>query len=205
MKDTTPISDYERDYFRIMDEIELSYRMLNEQEAESWQQDSSALSPDTENFDDRQLRIFNSLHQIDTDNNELLQTLSKKYPEISQYLKVLNHKIEILARVCLSSEERPSTTVSLSAGGLAFFSATPANVGEYLELKFFLLPSYHGIMSLAKIVDCRQDSDGDETNTPYRIATQFCSLGEADEQIITRHIFQKQARQLRGSRKATSQ
>lgn len=189
-------ADDRRQFFRIEDSIHLRYQQvpveaLNgrlqrlEQEFESNFTVVSALAAITQ-------RMAGVLHRIDS-----------MRPDIASYLKSLDEKIEVLGRAFLLQDsdiaDHPAHAVNLSATGMAFHAEEPVELGELLELRILLLPSFTGILTYGEVVGCDEISAEDES-LPYAVRVSFSHLRENDRDVLIRHVVKRQSAMLRKER-----
>src|SRR5690606_34257372 len=125
-----------RRYFRIEDEIILFFREIAPDEIpdnrspREFPLDSFALSA--------------SLDLLTQESRKLLRRVERDSPEIGDFLKVLERKIDLIARTFLNYEanlpEQCPQRVNLSASGLSFDVDKPCAAGKVLEIKMVLQP-----------------------------------------------------------------
>ena len=134
---------------------------------------------------------------IDQQLRPVRRLLEQRSDELAAYLKSIDEKLELLADLAFKREHdsrnQPTQKVSLSASGTSFLSQKPLELGTLLELWLLLLPSHTGIITLAKVVYCQRLGDNDGQQYPYRVGVEFKEIGEADTDLIMRHILQKEA------------
>jgi len=183
-----------RRYFRIEDEIVLFF---------------SEIAPD-EIPDDRSPRDFPldsfalsaSLDLLTQESRKLLRKIERDSPEIGNFLKVLERKIDLVARAFLSFEanlsEQPAQRVSLSASGLSFDGDKPYAPGKVLEIRMVLQPDWIGLIAYGRIVYCKQNAPGSEL--PYRISVDFVGLRDCDRELLIRHVVKRQLQQIRNKK-----
>ena len=88
------------------------------------------------------------------------------------------------------------TDVTLSGGGIGFFSPRNFSVDDILKLKI-VLPPFTPIHTTARVIRSTQVKD----RINYDIATEFVDLNPDDQEHLIRHIIQTQAERLRGRRR----
>lgn len=179
---STPDADDRREYYRIEDTLALEFRPLREDEIQSQEvlQDDSAL-----------FNLLSDLHLTDFESQHLLRHIHERDRPLASYLKVINKRIDLIAQALTQSllrEIGPARKVTLSEGGIDFRNAQPLGVGQALALKIVLLPQGLGLLLRAKVTHCQQQASGD-----YEIGTEFDILGDAQRQLLARHILQRQA------------
>lgn len=183
---STPDADDRREYYRIEDTLALEFRPLREDEIQSQEvlQDDSAL-----------FNLLSDLHLTDFESQHLLRHIHERDRPLASYLKVMNKRIDLIAQALTQSllrEIGPARRVTLSEGGINFRDDQPLPVGQALALKIVLLPQGLGLLLRAKVTHCQQQAEGD-----YEIGTEFDILGDAQRQLLARHILQRQASERR--------
>jgi len=180
-----------RRYFRIQDEIILFFREIAADQV-----------PDGETFQEYALDSFSLSSRLDLltlESRSQMRKIERDYPEVADFLKTLEQKIELIARALLSSEtnlaSQPTSHVSLSASGLAFDADAGFKLGGVLELKMILPPALVGIIAYGRVVYCKQNMN--ENLPPFHIAVDFIGLRERDRELLIRHVVKKQLQQLR--------
>ena len=84
------INDERRDYYRIEDTVGLQIEPCNESDI-----------PSAEEFANQggdEFKLINHLSRLDLDNSTLLHSIQDTSPDIARYLKVINLKIEAIAK-----------------------------------------------------------------------------------------------------------
>lgn len=180
-----------RRYFRIEDEIVLFLRQVTPEQA--------CLN---ESLDDYPLDAFSLSARLDLLSQEArspLRRIAREQPELAEYLKLLDRKIELIARALLEKEsdiaDRHANRVNLSASGLAFDAEIGFEPGALLELKMLLPPALMGVVAFGEVVYCNRNPD--ESARPYRVAVDFVGIKEQDRELLIRHVVRKQSNQLR--------
>ncbi|MDG0991084.1 MAG: hypothetical protein P8Q31_08090 [Luminiphilus sp.] len=158
--------DCGREFFRIDDELRLSWKKV----------DPESVSSTT----DRDME----LHNLNANLQKLISTAFSSSAVVGEALGLLNRKIELL------SGEEDSGTLDLNAvpanvsgSGLAFASNEPLAHNESIELTMLLLPVNAMVRIRANVVTC-SSYPGDQWT--YWIRSQF----EPEQEIITEQIVQ---------------
>lgn len=179
-----------RRYFRIEDEVILFFREVARDNV-----------PEYGAFQEQDLDAFSLSSKMDlltAESRPLLRRIEREVPDVGAFLRLLEQKIDLVAKALLSSEtdlmEQPTRKVSLSASGLAFESDAPFQIGRVLELKMVLPPTLAGVLAYGSVVYCRPASLG---HSMYQIAVDFIGLRERDRELLIRHVVKRQLRQLR--------
>jgi hypothetical protein len=189
-------SDERRRFFRIEDSVRLSLRRLAPDEV------AQAIA-DLERERSDGFGLCTDLTAIGQQVSASLRRIEGAYPDIAEYLKALDRKLDVLARAFLAAEvdvsDKPVRAVNLSASGMALQSREPCAAGTVLEIKMLLLPSYSGIRTLGKVVECDRAGHGEPAEEyPFRLRIDFSFMRDLDRDALIRHVLQKQAEWLRG-------
>jgi hypothetical protein len=185
-----------RRFFRIEDSISLSYHPVPPEDLEHRLERLETEMED--NF-----TAASSLASISQRMAGVLHKISVESPEIAQYLKALDQKIDLLGRAMLSNDpslqEQQAQAVNLSASGMAFNSAQPEKVGTVLELRLILLPSLMGLLIYGEVMGCEKLKDP-EQGFSHNIRVDFSHMRDSDRDVLIRHVIQRQTRMLRQRR-----
>ena len=158
--------DCGRDFFRIDDEIRLSWIKV--------EPNSVRTTSDKEN----------ELQSLNTDLHNLISTAFGDSAVLGEALGLLNRKIELL-----TGEESGATLdlkavpVNVSGSGVAFASEEPLTQGETIELTMLLLPVNATARVRATVVTCSAYPEDDWT---YWVRSKF----EPKQEVITERIVQ---------------
>ncbi len=185
-----------REFFRIEDEVVLSYRVTGEEELDALIRNLREGMPN---------RFSASANFMATSRqmNGLLRKIHGQTPDLARYLEALDRKLNMLAQLFVVEEiehnDQPTREVSLSAGGMSFQARGPLVVGDHLEVKLVLFPSLTGILTVGSVVYCEKLPQAD-AEFPYRVAVEFSSLQDNERDLLVKHILNKQTEQLRRER-----
>jgi len=186
-----------RRYFRIEDEIILFFREIAPDEI-----------PDNRSPRDFPLDSFSlsaSLDLLTQESRKLLRKIERDSPEIGSFLRVVERKIDLIARAFLSYEanlpEQSTQRVSLSASGLSFDVEKPYAPGKVLEIKMVLQPDLVGLVAYGRIVYCKKNIPDFEL--PYQISVDFVGLRDSDRELLIRHVVKRQLQQLRNKKQSS--
>lgn len=189
-----------RQFFRLDVDIIFDYVLLdNKEKVSAFEKKSGAL---------------NSIHNLHRDLKNLdgslaksMPTLQMRQPEVADYVRLLNQKIdlfanflttEIMPHTVLKGEDNKLTRVNLSAGGLAFQEKNSLSIGTQMKIKIILMPSYESVVTKASVVSCLKVDEDSET--PYRISIQFDDLSDSSEQILVKYMYHLQIAQRQAAR-----
>jgi len=184
-----------RNFFRIDDSVSMSYHPVPEEEVEDRLRRME--SEVAGNF-----TVMSSLSSINQNMAGILHRIEKDTPDVADYLKAINQKIEVLGRALLSADteltEKPAQPVNLSASGLAFYSEEPIEPGLVLELRL-LLPSFTGIITYGEVIGCDR-VENEAPGFPYFSRINFLHMREKDRDLLIRHVIKRQSDMLRQRR-----
>ncbi len=185
--------DERRRYFRINDDINLYYTILNEA--------SSIKNSYLSNNILESCSLSTALELMTQEANTVMHRIELREPEIAKYLAILNSKIDLIAQAINHHETETSDyqtrNVNLSASGVAFEGDELLNVGTVLELKMVLSSLTAVVVTHAKVVYCKQNPEHSHDSHPFLIAVDFVNLQESERELINSHIIRKQIQQIR--------
>jgi septal ring factor EnvC (AmiA/AmiB activator) len=182
-----------RSFFRIEDTVLVRYQPVNE---------SAALSNQIpkEFEEDPEFTLMQQLQEIDQQNSQVLRLIAEENRNVDAYLKAINKKIEIITSHLIESgnhaSDQEEAQISLSEGGLGFYSDTELAHDSYLAMQLTFLPARTTLVVFAKIIHCSKE------NHQYCIAVSFIHLNDTNRQLIAKHIMQLQLAQRREQKNA---
>ncbi|MCU7923692.1 MAG: PilZ domain-containing protein [Candidatus Thiodiazotropha sp. (ex Dulcina madagascariensis)] len=187
--------DERREFFRIDDSIRVSYRVITAEELPE--------SIDDQLHGDDRFTVMTRLQALSQHLSAPLHRIEQRDPDVADYLKVLDEKINLLGQSLLAEErgllDRPSQSVNLSAGGLAMDITESLQEGDLVEIKLLLLPSYTGVVAYGEVVGVDDSTEGD-ADYPYHIRINFNLIRNSDQDALIRHIMRRQGEMLRQRR-----
>ncbi|MEH6503022.1 MAG: PilZ domain-containing protein [Cycloclasticus sp.] len=182
-----PEGQERRGYFRIDDEVALSYRLVSADENKSSdvlrinENDSVPLANELE-----KMREVSRIH---------FRHVEKESPEAARYFTFIEKKIDLLAHhIMLGANDlfiKNTQSVSISGSGLAFTASESLSIGDLIELKFILKPSLTSIQTFSKVVSCHAQ-DGQ-----FKVAVEYSQLTDDDRDLLIRHVVKKQMNDIR--------
>lgn len=170
-----------RRYFRVDDKIALSTRVISPEDL------SRALGRYERQRDE--LRLLNLLGQHQARHRGDLDGIARNYPEIAEYMRLLQAQIELLASLVATDPtvpEGPTHDVSLSPQGIRFYSPEPLEPDSLLELRLRLFPSRQRLMLYGRVVAC--DEAAEEAAGGYTVAVEFRHIQDSDREALARHV-----------------
>lgn len=115
---------------------------------------------------------------------------------LAEWLKCINSKLDFLINLLSIKQEGfsslPVKQVNISGGGMSFFSDTPYNIGDVIELKTVLELLYPVAMYLyGEVLSC------EKKNEEYKIRVEFINIDEDIRDYIVRFVFHRQRQIIR--------
>lgn len=149
-------------------------------------------------IDDKTGAHLATLRELNYQSNHILAAIRKNHPDISQYLSLLDRKLNILTRIVsmerLGAEVEPNVRVNISSSGLSFNSDEAYSKGRVLSLHMVLFPTYVTINCQARVIYCQAEGE------MVRIALDFIDLDASTRELLIRYMIEKQSEQLRVER-----
>ncbi|WP_020679742.1 PilZ domain-containing protein [Marinobacterium rhizophilum] len=176
-----------RQFYRIEHQVAIEYKLVPEADVMT--------SNRPYQFDvSRHFLLLSELRAMDTDTGHLLRKISENQPEVSAYLKLLDNKINRIARSLVSEEMQDSgalrmRNISLSEGGLSFDCNDALPQGQYLALKLIFPETLLGLLLYA-IVQRSEAVDGG-----HKIGIEFFNMPESCRTLLARFVLEAQARE----------
>jgi hypothetical protein len=188
------MTDERREFFRIDDSIQVSYRLIDA--------DSVPTTIDEKMQNDR-FSVMTRMQAISQHLSASLHRIEQRDPDVADYLKALDEKINLLGQSFLSEEKEligePSRSVNLSAGGLAMDVAETMAIGDLVQIKLLLLPSYTGVLAYGEVVGV-DDTPQSEAGYLHHVRINFSLIRPSDQDALIRHILRRQGEMLRERR-----
>ena len=168
-----------RRYFRIDDEVNLYYKKVDQKVVNQL----SHLSDDILGT----CSLTAAIDMLTQESQLILRRLEKTEPEITEYLKVMEDKIDLIARAVVMQgtdfSEKNVRNVNLSAAGLAFDCEEELREGEYLEIKMLLSSSMTIIVTYVKVINCRVNEKGGNEYS-YFVGVDYLNMQESDRELL---------------------
>lgn len=171
--------DERRKYFRIIDEIDVDYRVVDSIEEDV---DVSAI---TQGFE-----------KINTDIKAVLEDLGGEQPKLAQGLALLNKKLDMMIAVAELENTQAQLAayqldeVSISACGIAFPANEQLANDTVLDLSLYLHASEQRIAIRGQVVGC-QAIESDESEQ-YCLRVEFIEVDELTRENLIQYILQRQ-------------
>jgi hypothetical protein len=145
-----------------------------------------------ENFPTDRASLSAKINLLNLESDCLLQSIGQSHPLLADYLKILERKIDVIARALAAHEpSRLLSTryVNLSASGLAFLTETDYPPGTLLEMKMILPPTQAIIVAYGRVAHHIPYFEG--LPRFYRIGVDFVHLREDDRVLLACHVARR--------------
>lgn len=186
-----------RQFFRIDDTVRMQVQPMSTEEV-------AAGVVNLERGFDGNFTVMSSLAAVTAQMAASMRRIDSRDPDIAAYLRALDQKIEILGRAFLAQESdlvsAEDQTVNLSAGGVSLRLNEPMDVGQGLEIRMLLYPSFTGVLSFGEVVSCIEMSPEENDGYRYQLRVEFVHMREQDREILIRHVLHRQTELLRARR-----
>ncbi|AEG00094.1 hypothetical protein [Methylomonas methanica] len=181
-----------RRYFRVSDTISLLYTVVNEIQVKQL----SHVSRDVLST----CSLAAALEVLNQEAAALAPRLDRRDPEMFEYLKILDNKINLIVQSLAPRQddfsEQDKREVNLSAAGVAFTNNVAIPVDTLLELRMVLTSCLAVIVAYGRVAQCK-DISQDNTEHPYAICVEYVNMKEEDRELLIKHVIKKQMQQLR--------
>ena len=186
-----------RGFFRIDDEVSLSYQKIDAKQVN----DPPAVSDNILNS----CSLSTALEMVSQDAALLLRRLDKNIPDVADYLRIIDAKIILLAQAVMmqgfQARKENTRNVNVSATGIAFKCDEPLKEGDYLEIKMLLISSMAVVVTYGKVVYCKKSKPNDARH-PYFVGVDFVNMKDEDREILIQYVIKKQLQQIRDKNQA---
>tara|TARA_R110002072_G_scaffold90500_7_gene202481 strand:- start:30440 stop:31018 length:579 start_codon:yes stop_codon:yes gene_type:complete len=171
-----------RQYFRVIDHVSIEFTKIGE---ETLAAEQFELLPE--------FGLISEFQLLDVESKHLLRTITDKDKNLGQFLKIMNKKLDSLARVIsLNHQIIPSESiveVNLSEGGISLQCEQNFQKNDKLAIKLILLPNYSGLLIEGRVLSFQK------TDAGHTLHIEFVDISEAHQQLIARHIMRIQSQQ----------
>jgi hypothetical protein len=188
------IADERREFFRIDDSIQVSFQQIAPE---------SVPTDIDERMQNDRFSVMTRMQAISQHLSAALHRIEQRDPDVADYLKALDEKINLLGQSFLAEEQElmgePTRSVNLSAGGLAMDVTEEMSIGDRVEIKLLLLPSYTGVLAYGEVVGVEPNTQPQEPY-PHHVRINFTLIRPSDQDALIRHILRRQGEMLRERR-----
>lgn len=189
-------SEERREYFRIDDQVLLNLRPIVEADVAAVRERILDRVPD-------RFTVAANFAVNSRATARLLHGLASGSPDAARYMRLMDQKLNQLARLFVLDEvergDYPLLNVNLSAGGLVFPSRHEFAAGELVEMRMVLYPDMVGILTVSRVIYCERfaNQPGD---FPWQIAVEYEHIRESDRDLLCSHIMVRETELLRQQR-----
>ena len=180
-----------RRYFRVNDTINLVFKVISEQQIQQHSHVSNNVLGSCS--------LSAALEVLSHETAALAPRLERRDPEMFEYLKLLDSKINLIAESLSPQQnefsERDKRDVSLSAAGVAFMHDEAIAVGTLLEMQMFLTSCLAIIIAYGRVVQCKTLSVAGQQQ--FAVCVEYINMHEEDRELLIKHVIKKQMQQLR--------
>lgn len=181
-----------RRYFRIEDQVNLFYKVVDEQKMLSATQQSSDMLAGCS--------LISALDSLDQEAKQIMIRIEKHQPDIAEYLKIVDTKIGLIANEMMRNDQDLTESnlckTNISASGIAFETKESLSEGQFLQLKLLLTSCFAVIVLYGKVIYCKQNPDA-EADMPFLVGIDFVNINQQDREILVKHVVKRQMQQLR--------
>lgn len=185
-------SEERRQFFRVDDEVNLVYIKIDEKQV---MEDNLVSENILGNWS-----LSAALDTVAQESALLLHRLGKSHPDVVDYLKLIDNKIELLAQaIMMQSNQFNNNNIrnaNLSATGIAFESEESFKEGDYLETKILLVNSLTVVVACGKVIYCNKNQSN-ESQYPYIIGVDYVTIKDQDRELLIKYVVKRQLQQIR--------
>jgi hypothetical protein len=181
-----------RRFFRIDDEVNLMYKLIDEKAAV----EPSYISDHILN----NCSLSAAIDMVSQESALLLNRLERSQPEVADYLRLLDNKIDLLVQALMMQggefTQKNTRNANLSATGLAFESEEKLETGAYIEIRMMLVSCMAVIVTYGKVVYCKLNKASDG-QFPYVVGVDYINMKDQDRELLIKHVVKRQLQQIR--------
>lgn len=187
-------SEEKRHFFRINDSVNLSYRLIDEQQTKKPIQNAASLLDNCS--------LASALELIGEESAVIHDKLDRIHSDFADYLKLLDIKINLIAQTVIGLSghevsENQARNANFSVSGLGFDCNEKLNIGQFLEIKMLLVHSTVVITTYAKVIHCFKHTVAHDDNYDYFVGVAYVNMKETDSDVLSKHVAKKQLQQIR--------
>jgi hypothetical protein len=191
-KINTARAEDRRGFFRIDDQVSLFYKKIDEKRVTEPHHVSDNILTSCS--------LSTALEMVSQDSVLLLHRLEKNQPDVADYLKLIEAKVDLLAKAIMMQgfqfKENDTRNVNVSATGIAFNCEELLNEGDYLEIKMMLISSMAVIVTYGRVVYCK-NSQSNDSQYPNFVGVDFLNMKDEDREMLIKYVVKKQLQQIR--------
>jgi len=176
-----------RRYFRINDEVAMSFSLITEEYGgENNQQDSGELNQEFHVSLEMQIR-------------QAMAEVRGQSPKVAHVLDLLNQKMNLLrSHEQLADSEPVLKAANISACGISFSWHEKLPINQLVNMSMYLQPRHELIRTEAHVAAVNENLDQATKETePFVIHLDFHNIHSAYQELLIQHVVQRQGYQLR--------
>ena len=178
-----------REYLRVDDSVVLKYKIIPKSEINAFLNKLSKQILD-------KFSIAANFGAKKQELRPLLARIKTNSPDVARYLDEMQNQILQLSQLLMlhevDSTDEYAQRVSLSAGGLGFYSRQKLPLGSILEVRIVLVASCVGIVNCAEVIRCEPAKKA-EGDYPFWTAVEFKQIRETDRDMLVKHVLGREA------------
>lgn len=176
------MSEERRRYFRVNDEAEISFKVMDDSDLQTWQQH-------------QQTGSAAELAKLENEIGVALSHLKSQSPQVGKLLELINQKINLVSRNEVAAlqldDEGELQRINLSACGIAFQTDQAVAANQQLLIQLKLKPSNITLTMSGRVVDSKSNNQGANL-----LRVEFDELDSSNQDLLVQHMFQVQSREL---------
>lgn len=178
-----------RKYFRIDDQMGVSYHRLQDGELEQYQSVGQDLDE-------------NELDSVNRQLHDIIVSMRAKQPETARFLTLIDKKIALIANeIDLQSKAVDDVShrlkqVNISACGVGLVIDEAFVSGEHLSLEITLNPRGVKLRTLAQVISCDKLEQSNEEGS-YYLRVEYVELSSQDKDVLIQHLLRRQSKKIR--------
>lgn len=183
------MSEERRRFFRIDDEVAISFHSLDE---DYGGEDSDDLAEINEMQQEFHVSLEVQIRQAMVD-------VRAQYPKLAPLLDLMNQKINLLHANETVVEDAPVLRkANLSACGVAFTWGEALPINQQLMVNIYLQPNHELVRSKAHVAGVDPNPDyPSQSEESHIVRLDFDEMHHAFQEVLIQHVVQRQGHQLR--------
>lgn len=178
-----------RKYFRVDDQLGVSYHRLQDSEIEQYQADG-------------QEYVESELDSVNRELHEIIAAMRAKQPEVARFFALIDQKLSLVANeIDLHSKAVEDVShrlkqVNISACGVGLVVIDKLAVGDKLALEIMLKPRGVKLRTLAQVISCDALEQASEEGA-YYLRLEYLDLSSQDKDVLIQHLMRRQSKNIR--------
>lgn len=180
------MTEERRRFFRIDDEVAISFHDLDDEHNNDSPVDMSEMQQEFHVSLEVQIR-------------QAMVDVRAQYPKLAPLLDLMNQKINLLHSSDTQIENAPVLKkANLSACGVAFAWHEPLPINQQLMVNIYLQPNHELVRSTAHVAGVDNNPDyPSHSEEAHIVRLDFDEMHNAFQEVLIQHVVQRQGHQLR--------